>query len=40
MRASIDIPEYYGREIPPPPITEAKDLTYYKSNEYPKPTDE
>lgn len=40
LRAAIDIPEYYGREIPPPPITEAKDLTYYKSNEYPKPTDE
>lgn len=38
-RATIDIPEYYNIEIPPPPITEAKDLTYYRSDEYPKPVD-
>lgn len=39
-RASIDIPEYYGFDVPPPPITEAKDLTYYKSDKYPKPTED
>ena len=40
LNATIDIPEYYGVEIPPPPITEAKDLSFYKSDAYPKPTDE
>ena len=40
MSATIDIPNYYTPEIPPTPVTEAKDLTYYKSDEYPKPSDE
>lgn len=39
-KAEIDIPEFYDRDIPPPPITEAKDLAYYKSEPYPKPKDE
>lgn len=38
--ASIDIPEYYSNEVPPPPVTEAQGLTYYKSDKYPNPTDD
>lgn len=37
MRASIDIPQYYTEDIPPTPVTEVKDLAYYKSDTYPDP---
>lgn len=36
-RADLDIPNYISPEIPPAPVTEATDLTYYASEKYPDP---
>lgn len=40
LSGSIDIPNYYIPEIPPTPVTEAKDLTYYQSEKYPNDLDD
>ena len=34
MDATIDIPDKYDANVPPPPEKQASDLVYYKSSTY------